>query len=536
MQIGDLNIWNELQFKRSSRDLDLFSRGDYSPLSRYLREAYPNTDLPIRAVPFVQRYVAELAGIYSHAPIRRFGGVAGLPDPVWQKLQAVYTASGVDKAGEEAERHLWVQNCYLAVLMPDGIGRVREQPILPHQVVEIQIDDPMRADDPTSWTKLTAMVPMSSAGGQVIQGEMVLTRSTATRQLGGKVVGLYADDGSHPFGTLPVIVAYRVTPDAGRPLPPVNEAVLNVQVLLSTRAADDELIIRHCAFPQKVVTNGTAGMQAETLDGLGPDSVYMLPNNDSAGNGPDMKVVQGQVPVSELVAYQEHQVRLYTSLLGLDPSAFLRQGGVAVTAEARLFTAQDRKALRDRIIPTLLRLEQARLRMLVQVLALREPMSIPVDTIVDVTYFDDTPTAGRQSEAQALAIEIPLGVSSPVDVVMARDGVSRSVALAQVKRTLAELKDLGLGVATKATKADAPDKTTDAATVADGAAVADTAMNGAQVTGLLSIIAQVAAKQLPPEAAVQVIGAAFPSLDAAKVRAMVSAAAAFTPAPAEVTP
>lgn len=442
MQIGDLSIWNELQFKRCSRDLDLFSRGDYSPLSRYLREAYPNTDLPIRAVPFVQRYVAELAGIYSHAPIRRFGPF--LAEPVWQKLQAVYTASGIDQAGEESERHLWVQNCYLAVLLPDGIGKVREQPILPHQIVEIQIDDPLRADDPTSWSKLVASVPMSSAGGQVINGLMTLTRSTATRQLGGKVVGLYSEDGSHPFGTLPVIGAYRVTPDAGRPLPPVNEAVLNVQVLLSTRAADDELIIRHCAYPQKVVTNGTLGMQTEMLEGLGPDSIYMLPNMDAAGNGPDLKVVQGQVPVSELVAYAEHQVRLYTSLLGLDPSAFLRQGGVAVTAEARLFTAQDRKSLRDRIIPTLIRLERSRLKMLVAVLALREPMAIPSDVSVDVTYYDDTPTAGRQSEAQALAIEIPLGVSSPVDVVMARDGVSRAVALETVKRTLAELRELGL--------------------------------------------------------------------------------------------
>lgn len=442
MQFGDRSIWNELQFKRSSRDLDLFSRGDYSPLPRYLRESYPNTDLPIRAVPFAQRYVAELTGLYSHAPIRRFG--TGLPEPVWQKLSNVYAASGIDQAGEESERHLWIQNCYMAVLLPDGIGKIREQAILPHQIDEIQIDDPLRANDPAAWSKLVCQVPMSSAAGQVVMGQMTLTRTSATRQLGGKVVGLYAEDGSHPFGTLPVIVAYRVTPDAGRPLPPVNEAVLNVQVLLSTRAADDELIIRHTAYPQKVVTNGTAGMQAEYLDGLGPDSVYMLPNNDGVGNGPDMKVVQGQCPVVELVSFAEHQVRLYTSLLGLDPSAFLRQGGVAVTAEARLFTAQDRKSLRDRIIPVLVRLEQARLKLLVQVLALREPMAIPADIALDISYYDDTPSAGRQSEAQALSIEIPLGISSPVDAVMARDGVSRAVALERVKRTLSELRDLGL--------------------------------------------------------------------------------------------
>lgn len=450
MQFGDLIIWNELAFKRQSRDLDLFSRGDYSPLTAYLREAYPNTDLPIVAVPYTQRYVAELCGLYSHPPVRRFGPNA-LPQPVWQKLQQVYTDSGIDRAGEESERHLWLQNCYIAVLLPDGLGKVREQPILPHQIDTIEIDDALKADDPASWSRVLCRVPMSSVAGQVIYGQMELTRTRATRQLGGKSIGIYNDDGSHNFGVVPLIVAHRTTPDPGRPLPPVNEAVLHAQVGLSVQAADNGLIIRHCAWPQKVVTNGTIGMRAEVLDGLGPDSVYMLPNVDAAGNGPDLKVVQGQVPVSELVAYAEHQVRLFTSLQGLDPSAFLRQGGVAVTAEARLFAAQDRKALRDRIIPTLLRLEQARLKMLARILALREPMPMPSDLTVDVTYYDDTPTAGRQSDAQALQIEVPLGINSPVDVVMARDGVSRAAAMQTVQRTLDELRALGLVPAAKVT-------------------------------------------------------------------------------------
>ncbi len=454
MQFGDLSIFNGLAYKRQSQDIDLFSRGDYSPLARYLRESYPNTDLPIRAIPFVQRYVDELTGLYSHAPLRRFSPYPMAP-AVFAKLLQVYRDSQIDRAGEESERYLWTQNTYLAILMPDGVGKVREQPILPHQIDIIEIDDAMRADDPSSWSRVLCRVPMSNVSGNVVYGQMELTREKATRQLGGKSVGIYQPDGMHPFGIVPLIVVHRTTPDPGRALPPINEAVLNCQVALATQAADNELIIRHCAWPQKVVTNGTIGMQAETLDGLGPDSIYMLPNNDSAGAGPDMKVVQGQVPVTELVAHTEHQIRVFTSLLGLDPSAFLRQGGVAVTAEARLFTAQDRKAIRDRIIPVLQRLESSRLKLLVQILALREPMPMPADLSVDVAFYEDVLSAGRQSDAQALAIEVPLGVNSPVDVVMARDGVNRTTAMATVKNTLDELRALGL-IPDPAALADGP--------------------------------------------------------------------------------
>ena len=63
----------------------------------------------------------------------------------------------------------------------------------------------------------------------------------------------------------------------------------------------------------------------------------------------------------------------------------------------------------------------------------------------------------------------------------------------------------------------------------DAATIADTAMNGAQVTSLVSIIAQVAANQLPAEAAVELIHSAFPALDMENIRKMVNSAVSFEP-------
>ena len=72
-----------------------------------------------------------------------------------------------------------------------------------------------------------------------------------------------------------------------------------------------------------------------------------------------------------------------------------------------------------------------------------------------------------------------------------------------------------------------------AAVVASGASVSDTALNGAQVTALVEVLAQVAARTLAPDAAILVLIAAFPTIDEATAREMV-AAQGRVPAPAPV--
>ena len=60
--------------------------------------------------------------------------------------------------------------------------------------------------------------------------------------------------------------------------------------------------------------------------------------------------------------------------------------------------------------------------------------------------------------------------------------------------------------------------------------IADTAMNGAQVSSLVSIITQVSTNQLPSAAAITLIHSAFPALPIATIESMVHAAVQFTPA------
>jgi hypothetical protein len=68
--------------------------------------------------------------------------------------------------------------------------------------------------------------------------------------------------------------------------------------------------------------------------------------------------------------------------------------------------------------------------------------------------------------------------------------------------------------------------------IADGAAaVQDTALNGAQVASLLTIVQAVAAGQLPADTARAMIRASFPAVDDATIDAMLEGLDGFTPAP-----
>lgn len=442
MYFANVNIWDAAKFAEQSRHLDLLARGDFSPIQVYLDAAFPNTDLPIRAIPFVQRYVAELAGLYARPVVRRFFGT-GLADPQWQKLQAVYAASQIDRRLKRVEASLWTQNTAIALVMPVSVGQVRLQQILPWQIEEIQTDDAMRADDPATWTRLDAQVPISVLHNQVAMGRLTLTRTKAVRIVDGIEVGIYAEDGSHPFGRVPVAVAYRVAPDEGRSLAPINEAVLNLQVSISLQEADNENIVRNCAFPQKWIRNATLRQMVETIS-HGPDKfMALMGSGDPSAQPPELAVAQGQVPVTELVNFAEHKMRLYCSTLGLDPATFLRSN-TATTAAARLFSAQDRAVVRNDILPVLALFETDVLRCVREVLELREPMRFPRDLGVTASYQMAEPEPDPQSAAQALTAEIAVGVSSPVDPVMRRDGVSRTEALRTVQTNLAESRALGL--------------------------------------------------------------------------------------------
>jgi hypothetical protein len=527
MLLGNLSIFDATQFRRDSRDLHLLSRGNFDPVRDALAREFPNTDLPVRAVPFVEKYITTMTGQYSAGVVRRFTPNT-LTVEQFGKLQQVYVDSGIDLTLAQVEADLWIQNTIFLIPLPAGLGRVRWQPILPWQA-EATTPDALLADDPQTWDRFECQIPTTAVADQVLFGRITITRTEAWREIGGKRVGIFRADGSHPFGVVPVVAIHRIAPDLGRYCAPVNETVLNLAVSLCTQEADTEHIIRHCAWPQKVIENADMGQMVEDT-ALGPDRVYSLVKQDpTSAAGPTLKIVQGQVPVAEFASHAEHKIRLYCSMLGLDSSDFLRTN-TSTTAEARRFNDAKRNDLRNRIRPVLERAEQLLVRWTAKVLSLTELVPFPIDQLgVQVTWPEVSIATDPVAEATAVQQQIALGLTTASEVLADQEGVSRSEGLRLVKRNLAETAKLAPTTVDPTAPTDAA--TPDTATPAPDAVIADTALNGAQVQALVGIVQQVTLGQLPASAAEQMILLTFPSLDPASVRGMVQAAASFTPDP-----
>lgn len=447
MRMQEFSSWDALTERRQSEELDQLLRGDFRCIARYLREAMPHTDHEVRKVPFVRRYASELSGLYQRPVVRRFVSPtdpAALPTAAWQKLGEVYRDGGIDAALSTLEQAMWVQQSVAAIVMPSGLG-VRVRPVSPWQM-QVKVADPLNASSPEGWAEVLIQVPdrIDADSGTVTYGTIRLTPTTAWIERAGSRRGLYRADGGHDYGRIPIAVAHLVDPVDGHVFAPVNEAAHNLQIALCQHESETELVVRHSAWPQKVIENAGIAQETETLQ-VGPDKVIALTRSgDPTAPGPVMRVVQGQLPVSELAAYIEGRIKLYCAMLGIDPSAFLRVN-TAVTVSARMFADSTRREMRDRVRPTLARFERDIARLVGWVVSGTGAVAIPWRTLeVDVRWQDWAPSPDPVAEATAMRTRMELGLASPVDEVAQRDGISRTAALTRVQETLAEVRMLGL--------------------------------------------------------------------------------------------
>jgi hypothetical protein len=443
LQLTTVDLWNELEFREKSKQLDEFLRGDFTSIDAELRAAFPRTDgLQRRFIPLVQRYADELSGLYARPVVRRFLP-ATMPREVWQKLGEVYDSSHVDHALDQAERFAWTQNTALMVVLPRDLRRVCVHVFAPFQC-EPTVGDPMHAGDPSTWQKLEIAVPgqIDAGTGAVVMGRMLLSRTEAWVEVGGRRRGLFDKSGSNPLGRIPVVVVRRVPPAAGRAFAPVHEALLNLHIALCIQESDTELLVHTQAWGQRVIEGAEVGQLTEEI-AVGPEKILALTKSDPAGaTSPRLTVVQSNPPISQIVSWQEARIRLLCSMLGLSGDAFLRVN-TALTASARMFAEQDRRGLRDKIRPVFERAETELARLIAATLNLTEPLQVPVEPLtVDVRWQDNLPAVDPLHDAQALELEIKLGLKSPADIVAERDGIGRTEALAAVKRNLAEAAEV----------------------------------------------------------------------------------------------
>ena len=434
--------WNVDAFQKKSLQLSQFLRGDFSSIKAELAKVFPTTQgLQERYVPLVQRYAYELTGMYARPVVRRFySSQAPTADP-FIKLREVYRASKVDSALHQAHRELMVQQTVILAVLPDGVGKVKVLSFAPWQVTWT-VGDPLRADDIQAASSVSLSVPVSIDGDWITYGQLVMTPSQIYLDKGGVQVPVYGSSTANPFGKIPLIVIRSEQPQPGRWAAPVNEPLLTMQLALCVSESDTELLVHQQAWGQKVLENAQVAQQVEEMQ-VGPDKVLALISTDPTAPAPRLTIVQGQPPLAQITSWNESRLRLLCSMFDLQPDAFLKVA-TAVTASARAADANDREQAKSKLIPVFAIVEEELAQLVAMALNLTEPLQIPSDTVVDVRYQTYEVPADPLHDAQALQMEIAQGITSPVDYVADRDGITRQSALDKIKRNLQESRDLGI--------------------------------------------------------------------------------------------
>ena len=228
----------------------------------------------------------------------------------------------------------------------------------------------------------------------------------------------------------------------GRYEAPINDAILNAAIALMVSESDTELLVHTQAWGQRVLQGAQLGQMVEELQ-VGPEKVLALYSMDPQAPAPELKIVQGQPPLSQITAWNESRLRLLCSMCDLSPDAFLKNN-TSTTATARAADARDRVDSAQRFIPVFERLERELLRLLVKIMNKTDPIKIPEDLDISLRFTRFLPYADPLHEAESVAKQIAGGTLSPVDYVMSRDGLSREGARSRIRQNLREIEELGL--------------------------------------------------------------------------------------------
>ena len=439
---GDVDVINEQKFRTRSMQLDELLRGDYRMMAAELRRVFPKTKgLQERYVPLVQRYAHELSGALYARPLTRRFGESTLPAAIFQKLRKLYVESTIDHAMLHAHRELLVQQTVIMVPFrePDGYFYIRSYS--PWEF-EIEYGDLLRAGELQSAKSVSIKIPVQNEAGAVGYGRMYLDHERAYYEVRGGVVPLIGDSVEHGLGMIPAVGIRSEDAMPGRFEAPLNDAVLNAAIALMISESDTELLVHTQAWGQRVLQGAQLGQMVEELQ-IGPEKVLALYSMDPAAPPPELKIVQGQPPISSIVAWNESRLRLLCSMFDLQPDAFLKNN-TSTTASARAADARDRVDSAQRYIPIFERAERELLRLIAKIMNRTDPVQIPEDIDVSLRFSRFLPYADPLHEAQAVQLQMQTGTMSPVDYLMSRDGLSREGARSRIRQNIAEIRELGL--------------------------------------------------------------------------------------------
>jgi len=392
--------------------------------------------------------------------------------------------------------------------------------------VEVRVWRATTAEQPGGWEVRRGSVSRRNSIGDQIEGLPLVASGPLPAVLAGEIPVTFAFYERETSSECPMGVSL------------VSDVADAARSIFNRLSWIDE-IDRNAAFPFLAIPLASTGGQLDdaatrkvgTSNALGYNSASGVPSwIEPSGNS--QRVMREQV----VFAFQ-WAMRCAGLELAADQSAQV-QSGEALRIRSRDFESRAKRFARN-----LQRWETATLRLLA-LMAGRGDAELRVTYPKRITLSD--PLEDLQRALQLLSAPVEIGtiarreavkqladsalslddarlseVSDEIDAIYSEDLATSSAELA-VKRLRAQNEVTGLQQVVDNASNPAPVDTSPVAAPVptDTAAVADTALNGAQVGSLLEIITAVAAGTLPVDTARAIIGEAFPTFDATKIDAM----------------
>lgn len=546
--IGHTNPALLYESKRLGLQLEQFRNFDFRSMDAELAAVFENPKgIHLRHNGLSHRVSLDGAGQYVDTPMITYLGVS---ERDAQLLADMRKALDVNMRLLDAEQAGVLQQAYVLAILPDRTGRPRLHRFLPYEVAEVVITDPWADDDLSAADRVVLMKPITPPGNAGLLANLdgvspwcakiVLTRTEAYMEMpDGTKAGIYEPGGSNPLGRIPVVGTRRAKPANGVGyFPEVARDVLSCHIGLTLVISDCEFIARY-ETPTKIIATGPG---AKTIPKTIPSTpMRIIP---FGGDQADVTVteIQSQAPIEKYIRAAETAVYYLSQYRYLRPEAY--QASI-VTGSARRADAEGFMEDRRRHETRTAKLEQDLCDLMVATWnAGNRALKIQGNPEVKALYRYVRAQDNVLQEAQALEKLFGLGLLDEVREVSHREGVSLEMAAARLAerqaRQLALLKARAEAMLPATPEGDAPEvgdrKVDEGEAEAEPAGppapegdVAKTALNGAQIASLKSIVEGVTAGLLDVESSLEMVALSFPDFDLVSVRRMLEKAAGFTP-------
>lgn len=405
------------RWRRNSELLDQYLRREMQDAEKERKRVYPKTwDTQIqRTVPIIWRIARELATLYLRPPARKFVGASASETLA---IEAAYRRLKVNRRLRTAQEQMSVVNNATVWVWLTSTGfklicpPIHNQWVWSNQVVGQDVEDVAEwrirmpvVTDPFATSASTAMA--------------LITPTKAIWETGpsgwaGK--GIWAKDGTNPFGRIPVVIFRGSDPAPGEFLAPCPEDNLDLQ-----RATNhDSTMLGDLARKQgyaQAVAEGLTQTQANEIE-VGPESVVGVPTGGSYSyESPEPKLVEAGTVLDNFV-------KLSIACNGMSPATVMKSTGI--TALAKIVENIDREVERQRAKDEFETGEQPLYELIQLATKIRSGglELLPRDIVVEVQHREPVTPADPANDAQAKTQRKAMHVESSASIIATEKAIS----------------------------------------------------------------------------------------------------------------